>query len=490
MRLDLLLGLVGGLCFVPAQAAHGQSLEEEGIVTESSDDRIVVETEADTTVSDGDQGTVFTMAELGTEGEQQIIVATFRVEVVTGSIVVGELTERSDLVDVRQGQAVSFSDEEETEESGKLVIRTAPADARVRLEALGEPGASGRRVGRTPVREDVSTGRYRVTAEKSGYVAEERTVRVRPGTARTLDLSLDPREGILKISAAPTTGTVSLNGTEIGETPLSKKVRAGTHRVTVNASGYASVTDSVRVDGGQTRQVDVTLQRPLDVQLASEHGGPVSGVDLTREGPELVVRYDLAGEGEEYDVQLQLSVDGGTSYERLDESELRGAIGDVAPGANKEIRWAALQRYTGGIQGDTYRLRLNAEAPRAGGFTVEVQSGPAGSGTDNLELGGGRVGWTTGEGAFIGASYTQLGFDIDILSARAMQRWSLGWFHYRTIVGIAYIDGVPDVLSGGIELGSGLHFGKSLYVGGDALYLQTAAGKGKIGVLLTIGVSL
>ncbi len=560
MRLVLLWGLTVVFCFVVAPGAHGQSFEEEGTVTEIADDRIVVETEADTTVSDGDEGTVFTKAELGMEGEQQIMVAKFRVEVVTGSIIVGEVTERSDLVDVSEGQAVTFSEEEETEESGTLVIQTAPEDARVRLETLGDPGASSRRLGQAPVRTDVSTGRYRVTAEKDGYVAEERTVRIRPGTNRTLDFtlqsqkgtlvvrpdpdqatvtvdgrevgtgttrdtvevglhtvrveaegynpvteekvqieaertqaltpSLEPKEGTLKISAAPTTGTVSLDGTEIGETPLSRTIEAGTHTVTVEAPGYETVTDSVRIEGGETRQLNVELKRPLDVDLAPKHKGPVAQVDLSREGSELVVQYDLVGSEEEYDVGLQLSVDGGKSYKKLDETEVRGAIGDVAPGTKKEIRWAALQRYTGGIQVQEgqYRLRLEAEGPRKGGFTVEVQSGPVG-GTDGFGFGGGRVGWTT-EGGFFGASYTQLGFDINIYSARAMPRWSLGWLRYRMIVGLAYISGVPDALSGGLELGSGLQFGKSFYVGGDALYLQTLAGEGKVGLLLTVGVSL
>jgi len=560
MRLVLFWGLIAVFCAVMVPTAHSQSFEKEGTVTEISDDRIVVETESDTTVSDGDEGTVFTRAELGTDGGQQIMVATFRVEVVTGAIIVGEVMERSDLVDIEEGQAVTFSNGEESKESGTLVIQATPEADRVEIKTLEKPEASARQLGQTPVREEVSTGQYRVTAEKRGYISEERTVRVRPGAVRTLDLSLQPRkgtlvvrpnpdrasvtvdgrevgtgsvrdtiavgphtvrvqaegynpvmkeevrieaeetrtltpdlepkQGTLKVNASPTSGTVSLDGTEVGKTPLSRSVEAGTHTVRVSAGGYEPVTDSVRIEAGQTEQLDVQLQRPLDVELASQHKGPVGQVELTRDGSELVVQYDLVGKENEYDVDLLLSVDGGRSYEKLDETELRGAIGDVASGTKKEVRWAALQQYTGGIQVQKgqYRLRLEAEGPRKGGFTVEVQSGPV-VGAEGFGFGGGRVGWTTEEG-FFGASYTQLGFDVNIYSARAMPRWSLGWLHYRMIVGLAYIDGVPDVLSGGLELGSGLYVGKSFYVGGDALYLQTLGGEGKVGLLLTVGVSL
>jgi hypothetical protein len=524
----------------------------DGSVTEVSGDRVVVELSEDTTVSEGARGQVFTTTSLGGGDEQQIVAGVLRVEVVTGSIIVARLVDRSQVVDVGTGQSVSFSAGAAGAAQGILSIRATPSA----LVSLVDGTASPRRLGTTPVRDSVAPGRYRVqfakegyetveqtvqvqsgethslraslkattgtlvvrpqpddasvwvdgdsvgtgdvetsletgahevTIEASGYTAETRTVQITPASTRSISPTLDRERGTLKVSTTPSSATVLLDGQEAGTTPLTTEVSTGPHTVTVQKQGYKSTTDTVSVRDDAPQEVTVDLKLPLNVALAGAKG-PVENVKMRRFQRQIIVEYGISGNKDEYEVELQLSTDGGNSFEPLQSETMTGDVGEVTPGGRKRIRWSAFQLYPDGIYGDAYQLRLSAESSAyPGGFTVEVQSMPGGF----TEFGGGRVGWATKEG-FFGASYTQLGGDLTVISARAMPHWTLGWLKYRMILGAAYIDGpyLPSALQGGLELGSGLYIGRSFYVGGDALYLQTLAGEGEVGIILTIGVSL
>jgi hypothetical protein len=333
----------------------------------------------------------------------------------------------------------------------------------------------------------LQAGTHTVTIDAPGYRDTTRTVQINPESTRSLAPTLDRTQETLQVNSTPSDAPVLIDGKEAGTTPLTTELPTGPHAVTVRKQGYKSTTDTVSVRDGTPQRMSVDLKLPLNVTLAGAKG-PVEGVEMRRTGRQLVVSYGISGSEEEYDVELQLSTNGGKSYDAIESETMTGDVGEVSPGGEKEIRWSAFQLFPDGIRGDGFRLRLSAESSTyPGGFTVEVQSMPG----QYTEFGGGRVGWST-EGGFFGASYTQLGEDLTIISARAMPHWTLGWFKYRMILGAAYIDGayLPSALQGGLELGSGLYIGRSFYVGGDALYLQTLAGEGQVGIILTIGVSL
>jgi hypothetical protein len=134
------------------------------------------------------------------------------------------------------------------------------------------------------------------------------------------------------------------------------------------------------------------MRRPLQVRVADAHEGPVRNVRTRRQGENLIVSYSLAGEEDEYEVALQLSTDGGQTYQDL-RGTVNGAVGEeIAPGSVKEITWVALTDYPQGLSGDRYRLRVDAKAVDDGNTLLWVLGGALTAGAGGvvaLLLGGG-----------------------------------------------------------------------------------------------------
>lgn len=560
LRLLFLIGLLLSVGTVPPAGA--QSLESHGAVTEISEDRIVVESDAEIELSEGDRGRVFMTTEVGGD-EQSIVAATFRVDLVTGSVIIGELTERSGLVDVEKGQQVSFVDSsgDDPEPTGTLSVQSTPARAEVRvvpIDSSGNTVSGEERVERTPATTTLETGRYRVRMEKDEHEPEEREVTIRAGSSRSIDVQmaarqgrlvvrpvpdtagvsidgnsvgqgtiretlepgtheirvdasgyrpftdsvriepeasqtlspeLEPRTGTLEITSSPAEGTVHVDGSEVGKTPVSTDLDAGTYEVEVSNEGYETVTDSVTVQGGAVQQYEAELQRPIDVKLAASHEGPVGSVEMRRVDRELVIEYSLSGDEPEYEVEVQLSGDGGTSYETIEVGVLTGAVGEqIAPGSDKEIRWRPLEQYPYGLHGDGNRVRVVVEpVSQPGGFTVELQT-PS---RDVPSFGGATLGWVGEEGYFV-LSYSRLsrfsGFSVTTVNSIGVRFgpvWRLGWLSVRPVLGFALRGG--DLVGQG---GSGVYLGRSFYVGTKYLYSTDFDDGSDWGGFLTVGVSI
>jgi len=149
--------------------------------------------------------------------------------------------------------------------------------------------------------------------------------------------------------------------------------------VVVEKSGYTAAERSVTVTKGAEDTLRLALRRPLDVKLAAQQEGPVQNPRLTREDDEVRVQYALPSAEASYEVELQLSMNGGGTYQDVPDEVMSGDVGDkVQPGPGREIRWDALEQYSGGLTGDENQLRIVAEkGPTTGypgrpGFFVEA----------------------------------------------------------------------------------------------------------------------
>jgi len=179
------------------------------------------------------------------------------------------------------------------------------------------------------------------------------------------------RTGRLRVRADPAGATAFVDGTPIGPVPAETTLVEGTYRVRLEKNRFETRRQSVAIRGGTEQEVSVTLRRPLQVQVASVQDDEVRNVQLRRVDDELLVRYDLAGEADEYQVSLLLST-GGESFSEL-RGTVRGAVGEeIPPGEAKEILWAALQDYPEGLTGDTYRLRVQAEPQGGSGWLYAI----------------------------------------------------------------------------------------------------------------------
>jgi hypothetical protein len=273
-----------------------------------------------------------------------------------------------------------------------LAITSTPDSARVQVD--------GTSVGRTPLTVRRPPGSYAVRVSADGYQTWTDTVSVTRDREQTLEASLDRRLGTLRVASMPDSARVEIDGTAVGRTPLTLQRPPGTYDVQVTAPYYEAYTETVPVEAEEKAVVSAQLRRPVEVQLAASHGPGVQNVRLQREEDRMVVRYDLRGEEDAYDVALRLSDERGQSFP-TELTGVRGDVGeDVTAGAERTIRWAVLKDYPRGIVGDNYRLRIATDPQGGNGVLYVLGSALVGGGvtTAVLMLGGSDGGGGGGGG--------------------------------------------------------------------------------------------
>jgi serine/threonine protein kinase len=162
------------------------------------------------------------------------------------------------------------------EESGRLLVRSTPAGARVLVD--------GKEAGVTPVAiRDLARGAHRVRITRDGYDSEERRVvitRSRPAQSMTVAL-VRPRgpdlrgtpapatpatmgryTGALSVDSRPLGAKVYLDGRLIGTTPVAVTVvAAGEHAIRLERDGYRRWSSSVRIVANESNRVTASLER-------------------------------------------------------------------------------------------------------------------------------------------------------------------------------------------------------------------------------------
>ena len=288
--------------------------------------------------------------------------------------------------------------------TGTITIASEPSGARVE-GTFGDTTATRAAPARFA---GVPAGQYRFTIRREGHETVDTTLAVAAGRDRRVSISLGRKRAPLRVRADPAGAIVLVNGDSIGTAPLTEKLEPGEYDVQIRQEGYLTAERTVTVEEvavaeGRENQINAALRRPLRVRLAGQHGDAVTGVRVQRDSTRLMVRYDLVGEEDEYEVALQLSTDGGQTYQDL-RGTVNGAVGEeIAPGSGKKITWAALTDYPQGLAGDQYRLRVSAKV--AGGrntlLWVVGSALAAGVGvTVALLLGGGGSGGDGGSGGY------------------------------------------------------------------------------------------
>jgi hypothetical protein len=155
------------------------------------------------------------------------------------------------------------------------VIQSTPSGATAFLD--------GREVGRTPVTvHPVAPGAHTVQVMRDGFVGQERKVAITtskpsqslmfglersrassaasPAPAKPSTIGRD--SGALTVDSRPPGATVVVDGKAVGQTPLTlSDVSEGMHSVSIELTGYNSVTTSVRVAAGQKNRVAASLER-------------------------------------------------------------------------------------------------------------------------------------------------------------------------------------------------------------------------------------
>lgn len=134
------------------------------------------------------------------------------------------------------------------------------------------PGAalavSGIDVGRTPFDGDVLAGSHSIVVRMEGYEQVERSVALGAAEARTVEIALvpvrtaahAPRPGRLDVTSRPAGAAVSVDGRQVGTTPLRGiDLEPGERAIRVEAGPERTWEDRVAVSAGSTVRLDVAL---------------------------------------------------------------------------------------------------------------------------------------------------------------------------------------------------------------------------------------
>ncbi len=125
---------------------------------------------------------------------------------------------------------------------GWLTVRSTPAGLPVTVD--------GTEVSRSPLqRHRLAPGGYEVLVQDPRYYDKGERVRVARGKETTVDVQLQPREGLLVVIAtvgeSEVAAEVTLDGAAVGRTPLSRRVLIGKHTVDLAYPGHKPFREEV-----------------------------------------------------------------------------------------------------------------------------------------------------------------------------------------------------------------------------------------------------
>lgn len=151
-----------------------------------------------------------------------------------------------------------------------LLVAAAPADAVVFLD--------GQVAGLAPVALPLEVGLpTRITVARRDHTPAEHEITAGEGEGLAMAVPLPeiPPFGDIRIATTPPGALVTLNGQELGTTPLTgDNITAGEHELVVALEGYKPIIHTVSVRRQRTTELNFNLQRDLRrIRIASEPEG-------------------------------------------------------------------------------------------------------------------------------------------------------------------------------------------------------------------------
>jgi predicted secreted protein len=109
---------------------------------------------------------------------------------------------------------------------------------------------------------DIPAGSHQVRVEKTGYCNWESSATVIGGRTTSIKATLRSDSGSLQVNSNPQGGTVVLDGSSLGKTPvLLKPVISGDHSVIIKMTGYLVYSANVTIKPGGTKYLYATLEK-------------------------------------------------------------------------------------------------------------------------------------------------------------------------------------------------------------------------------------
>ena len=139
---------------------------------------------------------------------------------------------------------------------GMALIDSNPQGAQFQVDGRSDPSWV------TPFTlANLSPGKHIISANKSGYSSEIRSVEVYAGSKSSLVLSLSPINALLGVNSTPPGAEVVIDGRPTGRvTPIQFAVEKGSHTVLVRKQGYLEETTTTDLGPGQNFQYSPVLR--------------------------------------------------------------------------------------------------------------------------------------------------------------------------------------------------------------------------------------
>lgn len=134
--------------------------------------------------------------------------------------------------------------------------------------------------GTTSYTEDLMEGYYDVEARLAHHTAASRQIHVTAGQDQTVNLQPVPIYGSLDVTSTPRGATVTVDGRNCGETPLTiDNLLEGSHTVTLSLAGYASESRNVSISKDSPATVSATLHNGKEITISTEESGAEIFID-------------------------------------------------------------------------------------------------------------------------------------------------------------------------------------------------------------------
>jgi hypothetical protein len=201
-------------------------------------------------------------------------------------------------LDVAGGQVLTIPVilERQAPRTGSLLVAADIPTAQVSID--GQPR------GQVPlVVDNLPAGEHRVEITAEGEAPRVETVRIIAGERTTINaiLRVAPTGGTLRVISNARSAVISLDGEVLGNAPVTREnVSPGEHIVEATADGYEPATQTVTIEAGRTRVVNMRMvegeRRPGRIVVNTNVDGARVWIDGNEMGaPPVVVPQAAAG---------------------------------------------------------------------------------------------------------------------------------------------------------------------------------------------------
>lgn len=135
-----------------------------------------------------------------------------------------------------------------------ITVSSVPLDANVLID--------GKPFGKTPLHTQLSPGSYLLEISADRFKTWEHRLNVKPNEPQEIsDVRLQPADGKLTINTKPDGANIIIDGTFVGQTPLTRDISPDKHHVVqISKAGYEKTNRDVQVASAASKTLNVNLK--------------------------------------------------------------------------------------------------------------------------------------------------------------------------------------------------------------------------------------